>query len=64
MNLDFAAFVDSLQYMGKGMLGVFLVIIIIILSIYLRLSAEKAASSCRARSISSMFSALYSTCFE
>lgn len=34
MNLDFAAFVDSLQYMGKGMLGVFLVIIII-LSIYL-----------------------------
>ncbi len=35
MNLDFEAFVDSLQYMGKGMLGVFLVIIIIILSIYL-----------------------------
>lgn len=35
MNLDFAAFVDSLQYMGKGMLGVFLVIGIIILSIYL-----------------------------
>ena len=24
MNLDFAAFVDSLQYMGKGMLGVYL----------------------------------------
>lgn len=35
MNLNFEAFVDSLQYMGKGMLGVFLVIIIIILSIYL-----------------------------
>ena len=26
MNLNFEAFVDSLQYMGKGMLGVFLVI--------------------------------------
>ena len=35
MNLNFEAFLDSLQYMGKGMLGVFLVIIIIILSTYL-----------------------------
>ena len=35
MNLNFEAFVDILQYMGKGMLGVFLVIGIIILSIYL-----------------------------
>ena len=35
MNLNFEAFVDRLQYMGKGMLGVFLVIAIIILSIYL-----------------------------
>ena len=35
MNLNFEAVVDSLQYMGKGMLGVFLVIGIIILSIYL-----------------------------
>ncbi len=31
-NID--AFVNSLQYMGKGMLGVFLVIAVIILCIY------------------------------
>ncbi len=34
LNLDVNAFLDSLQYMGKGMFGVFLVIAIIILSIY------------------------------
>lgn len=33
--LNINAFLDSLQYMWKGMFGVFLVIGIIILSIYL-----------------------------
>lgn len=31
MKIDFKAFLDSLQYMGKGMLGVFLVMLVIIL---------------------------------
>lgn len=32
--LNFEAFINSLQYMAKGMLGVFLVIAVIILCIY------------------------------
>lgn len=31
MNIDVKAFMDSLQYMGKGMLGVFIVMLVIIL---------------------------------
>lgn len=33
--LNISAFADSLQYMVKGMAGVFLVIAVIILSIYI-----------------------------
>lgn len=29
--IDFAAFVDSLQYMGKGMLGIFVVTSVIVI---------------------------------
>jgi len=37
MNIDFhpMGFVKNLPYMGKGMLGIFIVIGIIILSVYL-----------------------------
>ncbi len=31
MNIDFNAFLNSLPYMGKGMLGIFVVTIVIVL---------------------------------
>lgn len=33
--MNFAAFTDSLQYMGRGMLGIFVVIGVIIAATYL-----------------------------
>ena len=34
-SLDVEAFVDSLSYMGKGMLGIFIITVVIILAVYL-----------------------------
>ena len=33
-NFDVSRFLDSLQYMWKGMLGIFIVILVIILAVY------------------------------
>lgn len=43
MNIDFTAFISSLSIMGKGMLGIFAVTGVIILSVYLlnRLTGKK-----------------------
>ena len=45
MNLNFDAFLNSLPMMGKGMLGIFVVTLVIILMISLlnKLTAEKKA---------------------
>lgn len=34
MTVDFGAFLDNLYYMGVGMLCIFLVILVLILSVY------------------------------
>ena len=34
-HINFPAFVDSLQYMGKGLLGIFIVTAVIVLAITL-----------------------------
>lgn len=46
MKIDFAAFVDSLKYMGQGLLCIFIVTGVIIGSIYIlnKLTAEKKKS--------------------
>lgn len=48
MNLNIDAFLDSLPLMGKGMLGIFVVTLVIILMIYLlnKLTAQKPSDNC------------------
>lgn len=33
MKIDFSAFLDSLQYMGKGMLGIFLITVLLVVMV-------------------------------
>ncbi len=44
MNINFGAFIDNLYYMGVGMLCIFIVIGVIILSVLLLQYVSKAAS--------------------